>query len=81
MKRNILAENMRRFGTKNLNETSDESANERFAQFLKQEYYNEGWKTAQAIAYEFMMDTDSRIHPAYVKNIFAKYLDIKLPIR
>ncbi len=79
--KNKLTENMRRFGTKNLHETSDESANKGFAEFLKREYYDAGTKSAQAIAYEFMMDTDSRMAPAYVKNIFAKHLDIELTIR
>ncbi len=79
--KNKLTENMRRFGTKNLHETSDESANKGFAEFLKREYYDAGMKTAQSIAYEFMMDTDSRVAPSYVKNIFSKELGIEIPLR
>tara|TARA_R100000951_G_C2503164_1_gene138025 strand:+ start:16 stop:261 length:246 start_codon:yes stop_codon:yes gene_type:complete len=80
--KNKLTENMRRFGTKNLHETSDESANKGFAEFLKREYYHpEHLKTAQSIAYEFMMDTDSRVAPSYVKNIFSKELGIEIPLR
>ena len=78
--KNILQENMRRFATKNLHETSDESANKLFAQFLKREYYDAGAKTAQSIAYEFMMDTDSRVAPSYIVNIF-KEVNIDIPIR
>jgi len=79
--KNILQENMKRFSTKNLHETSDESANKGFAEFLKREYHDAGSKTAQSIAYEFMMDTDSRVAPSYVKNIFSKELGIEIPLR
>jgi len=79
--KNILQENMKRFGTKNLHETNDESANNLFAHFLKREYYDAGDKSALAIAYGFMLDTDSKVAPSYVKNIFKTELGIDIPIK
>lgn len=64
---------------------NDEGANKRFAEFLKKEYYDGAPEsvtvTATAIAYNYMMDFDSRINPIFVKGIFKDYLNIDLPIR
>jgi hypothetical protein len=79
MKKNILAENMRRFRTKNLVTESEES-DKKFAEYIFKSYLEDAKQsfTAAGVAYTIMMDTDSRIPPAYIKNIIKKYYNIDL---
>ena len=74
----ILAENMRRFNTKNLHE--NEESDKRFAEYVYKSYLEDANQTftAAGVAYAIMLDTDSKILPAYIKHIMKKYYDINL---
>lgn len=84
--KNILAENMRRFGTKNLQEAgNDEDANKKLADFLKSEYYDGAPDTnkvsALSIANNYYMDFEGRLNPRFIQHIFKTYLNIDLSYR
>ena len=74
----ILAENMRRFNTKNLHE--NEESDKRFAEYVYKSYLEDAVQefSAAGVAYAIMLDTDSKILPAYIKHIIKKYYDINL---
>lgn len=76
--KNILAENMRRFNTKNLHE--NEESDKRFAEYVYKSYLEDAVQefSAAGVAYAIMLDTDSKILPAYIKHIMKKYYDINL---
>ena len=74
----ILAENMHRFKTKNLNE-NDES-DKRFAEYVYKSYLEDANQTftAAGVAYAIMLDSDSKILPAYIKHVMKKYYNMDL---
>ena len=76
--KNLLKENMRRFGTKNLHE--NEESDKRFAEYVYKSYLEDAVQefSAAGVAYAIMLDTDSKILPAYIKHIMKKYYDINL---
>jgi hypothetical protein len=64
--KNILAEN--------------EESDKRFAEYVYKSYLEDANQSysAPGVAYMIMMDTDSKIPPAYIKNVMKKYYNMDL---
>jgi hypothetical protein len=64
---------------KNILKESEES-DQRFAEYIYKSYLEDSPQTfsAAGLAYAIMMDTDSKVPPAYIKSIMKKYYNINL---
>lgn len=84
--KNLLAENMHRFGTKNLTKNQltklneNEESDKLFAEYVYKSYLEDAKQefSAAGVAYAIMLDTDSKILPAYIKHIMKKYYNLNL---
>jgi hypothetical protein len=64
---------------KNILAESEES-DKRFAEYVYKSYLEDANQSysAAGVAYMIMMDTDSKIPPAYIKNVMKKYYNMDL---
>ena len=58
----------------------NEESDKRFAEYVYKSYLEDANQTfsAAGVAYAIMMDTDSKIPPAYIKNVMKKYYNMDL---
>jgi len=64
---------------KNILAESEES-DKRFAEYIYKSYLEDANQSysAAGVAYMIMMDSDSKIPPAYIKNVMKKYYNMDL---
>jgi|688.fasta_scaffold478126_2 hypothetical protein len=58
----------------------NEESDKRFAEYVYKSYLEDANQSysAAGVAYMIMMDTDSKIPPAYIKNVMKKYYNMDL---
>ena len=58
----------------------NEESDKRFAEYVYKSYLEDANQSysAAGVAYMIMMDTDSKILPAYIKHVMKKYYNMNL---
>jgi hypothetical protein len=60
--------------------SENEESDKRFAEYVYKSYLEDANQSysAAGVAYMIMMDSDSKIPPAYIKNVMKKYYNMDL---